>query len=181
MRDELLTSLPIVDAVLADHAQVVGRDLPGYRHHVYRVVNLAAWQAGPRPRRLEVLQVAGAFHDLGIWTAGTFDYLGPSMALARDYLARAGWQDAVDDVEAMIAQHHKITRAAASGGSLVEAFRRADWVDVSAGAVRFDLPLEVVDRIRRRWSDEGFHWRLLQLSAGRLVTHPRHPLPMLRW
>lgn len=181
MRDELLTSLPVVDAVLADHAPVVGRDLAGYRHHVYRVVNIAAWLAGPEPRGLDALQVAGVFHDLGIWTAGTFDYLDPSMALARDYLTRVGWHDCVSDVEAMIAQHHKVTRAAASDGSLAEVFRRADWVDVSAGAVRFDLPLEVVDRIRRRWPDAGFHWRLLQLSAARLVTHPRHPLPMLRW
>lgn len=181
MRDELLTSLPLVDAILANHTDVVGADLAGYRHHVYRVVNIAAWHASPAAHELDVLQVAGAFHDLGIWTARTFDYLAPSMALARDYLTRTGRSAAVDGVEAMIAQHHKVTRVAAPEGSMVEAFRQADWVDVTAGVVRFDLPLDVLDRIRRRWPDEGFHWRLMQLSAARLVTHPRSPLPMLRW
>ena len=36
----LLTDLPIVEDVLADHAPELGRDFTGYRNHVYRVANL---------------------------------------------------------------------------------------------------------------------------------------------
>jgi hypothetical protein len=42
------------------------------------------------------LVIAACFHDLGIWTDHTFDYLSPSAGLARDYLQRYGlsaWQE----------------------------------------------------------------------------------------
>jgi len=36
----LITSLPIVEAVLDDHASELGHDFIAYRNHAYRVVNL---------------------------------------------------------------------------------------------------------------------------------------------
>jgi hypothetical protein len=57
--------------------------------------------------------VALAFHDLGIWTDGTFDYLPPSVRrMQRSVAAQAPELDA-DVIEAMIQQHHKITLCAA--------------------------------------------------------------------
>ena len=41
------------------------------------------------PQQIEKIAVATAFHDLGIWTDGTFDYLQPSVRLASAYLAGA--------------------------------------------------------------------------------------------
>ncbi|WP_239990656.1 MULTISPECIES: hypothetical protein [unclassified Pseudomonas] len=38
----------------------------------------------PQDRPLScAVQIAAAFHDLGIWTHGTLDYLAPSRMLAR--------------------------------------------------------------------------------------------------
>lgn len=180
MIDDLLTSLPTVEAVLAEHAGALGRDAVGYRHHVYRVVNLCAVMAPLTTDDLEVIEVAAVFHDLGIWTAGTFDYLPPSIALAEAYLTRTGravWGPAVT---AMIRQHHKVSSYRGPHAVLVEAFRRADWVDVTWGARSFGLPRSRFARIRARWPDAGFHLRLLQLSLARAVRHPLNPLPMLR-
>jgi hypothetical protein len=42
------------------------------------------------PEQLEKVAVAAAFHDLGIWTDGTFDYLPPSIRLAREWLGQSG-------------------------------------------------------------------------------------------
>ncbi len=52
--------------------------------------------------RLQADAVAAVFHDLGIWTNGTFDYLAPSIALARDYLVASAREDWTDEIEEMI-------------------------------------------------------------------------------
>ena len=83
----LLTSLATVEEVLDGHASELGHDLTAYRNHVYRVVNLCVAILGDSRGELEKVAVAAVFHDLGIWTKRTFDYIAPSVALARDHLA----------------------------------------------------------------------------------------------
>lgn len=180
MADDLLTSLPTIEAVLAEHAGVLGRDAVGYRHHVYRVVNLCVAFAPPAPDDLDTIAIAAVFHDLGIWTAGTFDYLPPSVALAEAYLARTRRAARGPAVTAMIGQHHKVSSYRGPHAALVETLRRADWVDVTWGARTFGLPRSHIARIRVRWPDAGFHLRLLQLALARAIRHPLSPLPMLR-
>ena len=133
----LLTSVPTIDEVLHDHASALGHDFIAYRNHVYRVVNLCSRDRGRRDVDLEKIAVAAVFHDLGIWTNKTFDYIAPSVALAREYLAAHGRADWIAEIEGMIADHHKITPSRANHGSLVEPFRRADWIDVTRGLRTF--------------------------------------------
>ena len=178
---DLLRASTVVDDVLATHVAAIGPDLAGYRHHVYRVLNFALALAPRGADSVEKLAVAAVFHDLGIWTAGTFDYLPPSIALAASHLgatARAAW---VPELTAMIEAHHKVTPWRGRSDWLVEPFRRADWIDVTLGGRRFGLDRAFVTAVRRTWADEGFHWRLLQLTAARWRRHPLSPLPMLRW
>ena len=80
----------------------------------------------------------------------------------------------------MIADHHKITASDADTTWLVEPFRKADWIDVSRGALRFGLSTQIVGPILLTWPSAGFHTRLIQLSLKRLLTHPLTPLPMMR-
>ena len=84
--DALLTRIPTIDDVLNDHATALRDDFLAYRNHVYRIVNLCVAFAGRS--ELEKIAVAAVFHDLGIWTNGTFDYIAPSIALAHDYQRR---------------------------------------------------------------------------------------------
>jgi hypothetical protein len=175
----LLTSIPTVDEVLDAHAPELGRDFIGYRNHVYRVVNLCAAIAGDRTE-LEKIAIAAVFHDLGIWTNTTFDYIAPSAALAHGYLAdhtRLQWNG---EIERMIVDHHKITPSAADPGWLVEPFRRADWIDVTRGLRRFGLARPFIRSVFARWPSAGFHWRLVQLTLERLRAHPLNPLPMVK-
>ncbi len=85
--DSLLTSLPTVEEVLDDHASELGQDLIAYRNHVYRVVNLCLALVGDSRVELEKIAAAAVSHDLGIWTNNTFDYIAPSVAIARKHLA----------------------------------------------------------------------------------------------
>lgn len=174
-----LTSVPTIDEVLRAHASELGPDFIAYRNHVYRVVNLCAAIVRDRVE-LEKIALAAVFHDLGIWTNKTFDYLAPSMALAREYLVAHGRGPWVAEIERMIADHHKITPSEASIHSLVEPFRRADWIDVTRGLRTFGLPRPLIRSVFAGWPSAGFHWRLVQLALERFRTHPLTPLPMVK-
>jgi HD domain len=178
---DLLTSLPIVDEVLNDHAPELGRDFVAYRNHVYRVVNLCVAIMGDSRVELEKIAVAAVFHDLGIWTNNTFDYIGPSVAVAREHLAARRMAHWIPEIEALIVSHHKLTQSRANPQPLVEAFRRADWVDVSRGLRRFGLPRTFIAAVTATWPSAGFHRRLVELTADRFLKHPLTPLPMLTW
>ena len=87
----LLTSVPNADEVLKAHMAELGHDFIAYRNHVYRVMNLCAAIAEDRVE-VEKIAIAAVFHDLGIWTSKTFDYIAPSEALARRTSPRKGEQ-----------------------------------------------------------------------------------------
>jgi len=176
--DALLTRVPTIDDVLSDHAAALGDDFLGYRNHVYRILNLCVRLVGQS--ELEKIAVAAVFHDLGIWTKGTFDYIAPSIALARDYLVAGAREDWTAEIEGMIADHHKITPSTADPDSLIEAFRRADWIDVTRGLRGFGVPRPFVARLFATWPSAGFHWRLLTLTLDRFRSHPLTPLPMVK-
>jgi len=180
-RASLLTRVPTVDEVLDYHASQLGNDLTAYRNHVYRIVNLSVAIGGDTHIELEKIAIAAVFHDLGIWTNKTFDYIAPSVALARAHLAARGMTDWIPEIEAMIVDHHKVTSSRPDPQSLVESFRRADWIDVTFGLRRFGLPRPFIAAVGAAWPDAGFHRRLVELAIGRWWKHPLSPLPMVKW
>ena len=176
----LLTEISSLDGLLRAHAAELGDDFTAYRNHTYRVVNLCAALSSTDPERLEKMAVAAAFHDLGIWTDGTFDYLRPSIRLANAHLAQSGRAEWEPEITAMILEHHKISPWKGNPDWLVEPFRRADWIDVTRGLRRFGLPRRLLGEVFWTWPSAGFHKRLVQLELQRLRTHPWNPLPMVR-
>lgn len=175
-----LANFPTLDAILDGHAPVLGRDFEGYRNHACRVATLCAAQVSGSVDEVEKIAIAAAFHDLGIWTDRTFDYLAPSVTLARSYLGTVRRTDWIPEISEMILAHHQISPYRRVDGSLVEAFRRADWMDVSLGVVTFGISRSLFDAALSMWPRAGFHRRLIQLAVRRVRTHPLSPLPMVR-
>jgi len=179
--DVLVSRIPTIDDVLRVHREALAADFDGYRNHAYRVANCCLAQLSePGPETLEKIAVAAVFHDLGIWTARTFDYLEPSVDLALTHLERVRCTGWTREVAAMIREHHKVSRYRGDQGVLVETFRRADWVDVSRGTLTFGVSRAFIRRVQGTWANAGFHRRLVQLGLRRLRTHPWSPLPMVR-
>ena len=175
----LLTEIATLDEVLDAHAAALGGDFTAYRNHTYRVVNLCAALSSDDPEQIEKIAIAAAFHDLGIWTDGTFDYLQPSIRLAGAHLTHSGREEWTPEITEMILQHHKISPWRGNPHWLVEPFRRADWIDVTRLRT-FGLPRRLLKEIFAAWPDAGFHKKLVQLELKRLRTHPWNPLPMVR-
>jgi hypothetical protein len=177
----VLTAIALLDELLSEHRAALGRDFTGYGNHTYRVVNFCAALSSSEPAQIEKIAIAAAFHDLGIWTHGTFDYLAPSIELARGWLEGRGKGRWNAEISAMIREHHKISRfRGEADGGLIERFRRADWIDVTRGLVTFGLPRSFLREVLATWPSAGFHRRLVELQLTRLRTHPWSPLPMMR-
>ena len=176
-----ILEFPLTDEILTSFALAIGADLQGYRNHIYRVLNFHAALSGTEGLPSDAVQIAAAFHDLGIWTDDTLDYLPPSIALATEYLDSRQRSQLKDEVSALILEHHKLRRYRGACADSVEPFRRADLVDVSLGLVRFGLPRSFIKTVQSTFPDHGFHSMLMKLSARQLLHSPLRPLPMFRW
>jgi hypothetical protein len=172
---------PLFDDLFESYRKTLGEDFEAYRNHCCRVFNFCCALSGRASETREPISIAAFFHDLGIWTDSTFDYLAPSVRHAREYLARTGraaWQD---EIEAMIEHHHKLRTYRLNQSWLVEPFRKADWIDVSMGMLRFKLSDDFVVDVLDAFPNAGYHNKLLRLVGERMKTHPFSPLPMVRF
>jgi hypothetical protein len=173
---------PRIEEVLDAFGADLAGDRAAYRGHVYRVFHFCRALAPAGPPRDDAVALAAVFHDLGIWSDRTVDYLPPSVRRLRAAVERSGRRTAeVDEIARMIEMHHKMTPCRGDADVLVEAFRRADLVDVTFGLVRFGLPRAWVREVQAAFAEAGFHARIARLVGGWALRHPARPLPMLRW
>lgn len=176
---EIIKKHILLDEILSKWQTDLGDDALAYKNHCYRVLNFYAALVPRTPENINKAAIAIAFHDLGIWTHHTLDYLDPSEQMADDYLSHSPYSAWRDEIVAMIANHHKITSYHAN--PLVEALRKADWLDVSVGILRFGVSKVFVRSVQEYFAEEGFHRRLTEASTQYLKKHPLKPLPMFKW
>ena len=177
---ELVQEISQLDELLAQYAAAMGSDAVPYGNHTYRVANLCLAFAPRDPDTVHKIAIAAALHDMGIWTERTFDYIPPSIELARAHLARIGRPEWTDEITTMILEHHKISPYRGRADWLVESFRKADWIDVTFGLRSFGVPRDRIQELRRRWPNAGFHLGLVKQTVRRFGSHPLNPLPMFR-
>ena len=168
-----------IDSILLSHRAALGDGYNKYRNHVYRVFNIAIMLSMPDEENYTALSIAAAFHDLGIWTAKTFDYLSPSTALARKYLNEHGLSPLENLVADVINNHHKLTTYQTN--DIVEAFRKADLIDLSFGLFSFGVESTVLKELNKQFPSSGFHRFILRQSVKNTFRHPLNPLPMMKW
>jgi hypothetical protein len=169
----------VADELFERHRATFGTELPVYRGHVHRVIGLVGLQLEVPDELAAALGLATFFHDAGLWFDGTWDYLPPSIrrataALGPTERGHAGL------VAAIIDEHHRI-RHARHGNPLVEAVRRADLTDITAGLV----PAPGVSRADYRglvaeYPAHGFRPMLLRAFGRGLRESPLHPAPMIK-
>lgn len=177
----ILDPIPRIEEILGTWKKELGPDFTGYRNHVYRMAHFCMALGEKTPEIRAKIWIAAAFHDLGIWSEGTVDYLEPSVALAERYLERRGQTDWQQEVGWMIRFHHKVRPFSDARFPLVERFRKADLVDVSLGLVRFGLPASLIREVKNHFPNAGFHKRLGELTVMQLKVDALNPLPMMKW
>jgi hypothetical protein len=177
---EIVDRHGVIEETLEVWQAALGTASTAYRGHTYRVFNLSRRLLG-REDSDDVLAITSAFHDLGIWSDQTFDYLAPSAARAVSFCQDHAVEVDVDLVVRAIDNHHALRRyTTAPTPELIEAFRRGDLVDVSRGWLRAGLDRRWLRELTAQWPYAGFHRIILGKAFGWMLRHPLRPLPMLR-
>lgn len=172
---EVVTAHPIVDAVLDRYRVALADDTATYRNHVYRGINYHQLLVGTTLPDFGVL--GWVAHDLGIWTARTFDYLIPSAELAAAHAEEFGITE-IDRLQELITEHHRLRPL---DDRITETFRKADLVDVSRGVLRGGIGRSDVQAVVAQLPYRGFHAFLAKGLTRYAARHPLRPMPMMRW
>lgn len=174
--------LSLLDTILADYKAVIGKDFDGYRNHCCRVYQfcqaLSDTPLGDEAQ--QKLQIALAFHDLGLFTDNTVDYLPPSMQLASEYLQKNHQMQWHDEILLMIEQHHKLTSIDTTVYPLVELLRKADLVDFSLGVAHQGVDKALIKQVKKSYPNKGFHKMVITRQLAWLKQHPDNPFPIFK-
>lgn len=174
-----ITHNETIDLILNSYKNELADNFEQYRNHVYRVYNFASKGVADQ-KDSKTVAIAAAFHDLGIWTNKTFDYIQPSIELAKHYcMANSMDSETCAEIEMIIENHHKLTKIKKS--ELAEVFRQADLIDLTWGLIRKQIDRKTIRTIKAAFPNKGFHLNLSQLFIKNLFLNPFKPLPMYKW
>lgn len=177
----LEANIPLVEDILEQWRPVIGTEYNGYKNHVYRMIHFCLALKDCDATERKKIVIAACFHDIGIWTENTVDYIAPSIPPALNYLGSQGLADWSGEIELMISEHHKIRKYDSAAYPLVELFRRGDLVDFSFGLFKFGIPPDFIKAVREEFPNAGFHSHLMKRAGKWFLRHPLNPLPMMKW
>ncbi len=184
----LIESHDTIEQLFAEWKPHLGAAHDAYKGHVYRVFNFCrplipedgVQDYGTQEDIDQRIAIAASFHDVGIWLTGTMDYLSPSRELMCEWLRENDLDHWTEELELIVEYHHKITQYRGDHAPLVEAFRKADLVDVYLRIPRCGLSRDFINEVRAQFPDNGFHMILVKGLSAYGLSHPWNPLPMMR-
>lgn len=153
-----------VEELLARYRSVIGADYDGYRNHVYRAITYAMHFLGNAPEHELLVETAFVYHDIGLWTHQKLAYLEPSEAVALQDNEMFSWGLNPDALRGAIHWHHKIFRYRGPYEEVIEACRKADWIDATQGWIRKGISRKVIAHVEAIFPNCGFHKSLLRLA-----------------
>jgi hypothetical protein len=170
-----------IKTILGAFKDQLGKNYSAYKNHLIRVILFCSELKKLTEVELEKIIVAASFHDLGLWTENTLDYLTPSETLAEKYLQEKHLSEWKEEIVYLISEHHKLTPYKNQKFPLVEIFRKADLIDLSMGLISYGISSNQIKTIKRKFPNEGFHKFLFLFYWKWLLRNPLHPFPILKW
>lgn len=171
----------LIEQILLNWKEKIGQDYAGYRGHVYRMFNFCLALHSCSAEDKTKLAIAACFHDIGLWSAHTVDYIPPSVAEVQHYLHQTGQNEWVAEISLMVEMHHKIRADDHTDYPLVELFRQGDLVDFSLGLIRFGLSKKYIASVKKAIPNQGFHRFLVKSGYQWFRQHPLSPPPFMKW
>ncbi|WP_017720550.1 hypothetical protein [Kamptonema formosum] len=175
------TNSPLIEEILSVWQERIGDDYPGYRGHVYRMFNFCLALRSCTEEENTKLAIAACFHDIGLWSDHTVDYISPSVAQVKQYLSNAGLERWSEEIGLMVEMHHKVRPYRDDRYPLVELFRQGDLIDFSLGFFTFGLPRRYVNQVKETIPNNGFHKFLIKGAKDWFSEHPFSPPPFMKW
>ena len=159
----------LVDELFARYESLIGKDFPGYRNHVYRTITYAMYFLENAVEHEQLVETAFVYHDIGLWTDHELAYLEPSEAVALADNEKYGWGLEPELLRNAIHWHHKIFPYSGPHQKVVEACRKADWIDdrkVTFVKVSVSLQLKRSNRLFQIWVSMTHCCVLLKIMAA---------------
>ncbi|WP_078354016.1 hypothetical protein [Mycobacteroides chelonae] len=173
---------PLIDSILAEHRATwsEGDEIgwQGYSNHAQRVYIFAHHLAAPQPDAEEKIAIAAAFHDIAVFR--TLNYLVQNNQALKVWLDNHGKPEWYREIALAMSMHHRIRPYRGESAWLVEAIRRADWVECTAGRLHPGIPLDLVRRAQRELPTKQFATRSGLRIIAHALTHPLDPIPFTR-
>ena len=171
----LPSEAPVLVNYLDQYADKLGDEREGYQNHCLRTLSFAeeflradGWSPAQIAERREVVETALAFHDIALWSDGALNYLEPSAKQAEVKASHLSAEDAAL-VRDIIVQHHKFTPYSGSADdAVVNAVRKADWVDFTQSAgfcLRSGMPTGNIAEAHAHLPAAGFYDTLGKMPA----------------
>lgn len=168
------TNNSVLDYHLGIFREEIGDDYEAYRNHCLRVLTFAKYHCGDScgQREVDLMAMALAYHDIGLWSDKQMSYLDPS---AKQMYSNANdgsdeWtEDELITAHEIVMQHHKVTKWNGIKGdaTLINSVRKGDWADATVGVIRFGLPADLLENAYNQVPEAGFHMVLAKMG-GRL-------------
>jgi len=162
---EIIDHSETVEALLSPFQEQIGGDYAGYRGHIYRVLTYAMRFLGNDETHRRAIETALVYHDIGLWTDHDLAYLEPSIRRVIDDNAAKGWGLDPELLRNLIYWHHKVLPFRGEDADVVNAFRKADWVDATGGLIRHGLTRAEVDAVTAAIPEQGFRDTLNRLAG----------------
>lgn len=178
-------SRPHVEELLGRFEKLIGKDFPGYRNHIYRTITYAMHFLENAEEYERVVETAFVYHDIGLWTDRELAYLEPSEAVAIADNEKFGWGLDPELLRGAIHWHHKILPYNGPHQRIIEACRKADWIDASKGMLRKGISKAAIKEVEAAFPNLGFHDTLLRLAkdygGSTLVGGVKVTLGIVKW
>ena len=166
-----------IESILENYEAVIGEDFIAYKNHCYRVFNYMKLM-DLTEREEEQCSVMLPFHDLGIWTNKTMDYLPSSIQLAINYIQNKNLDIEENLIENFIGNHHRVFK---NKGTLEEKIRKADLIDLSFGIIRFGISKKNIKEIKTEFPANKFQKETYKKVFKHAWLNLRNPFPMLKF
>lgn len=161
---DIKTERPWVEELFAPYRDAIGDDFGGYRNHVYRTVSYAMHFLSGEPKFERMVETAFVYHDIGLWTDRELAYLEPSERLALADNEEYGWGLDAETLRGIIHWHHKVFRYRGPNQRIIDACRKADWIDATKGIMRKGMSKANVRAVENAFPNLGFHNTLIRLA-----------------
>lgn len=155
---------PHVEELLGRFEKIIGKDFPGYRNHIYRTITYAMHFLDNAEEYERIVETAFVYHDIALWTDRELAYLGPSEAMAIADNEKFGWGLDSELLRGAIHWHHKVLPYKGPNQRVIEACRKADWIDASKGMLRKGMSKATIKEVEAAFPNLGFHNALLRLA-----------------
>ena len=105
------------------------------------------------------------------------DYLNPSIELATNYITTSDIQIEENLIKEFIGDHHRLS---SNKLGLAEKMRKADFMDLSLGFIKFGQSKTEIKKIKKQFPTHGFQWMVFRKVFSYAITHPWKPFPMMK-